>query len=89
MDSGEATATLRNKSAAHKNELLFRHGIDFNDLPAWQRRGVGPYWKTYGKEGFGPVLGRTVTTVRRRIRAEEHLPAKDAYGEFILELLAT
>ncbi len=89
MDSAEATAALKNKTVAWKNELLFRHGINFNDLPAWQRRGVGLYWETYGKEGFNPILGRKVTAERRRIKADEHLPAKEAYSEFIQRLLST
>jgi len=66
---------------------IFGQGINFNDLPAWQRRGVGLYWESYGKEGFDPVLGRKVTSERRRIKFDEHLPAKDAYGEFIQGVL--
>ncbi len=88
MDTAEATAALKNKTVAYKNELLFSHGINFNELPAWQRRGVGLYWETYGKEGFNPVLGQKVAAVRRRIKADEHLPTKDAYSEFILRLIA-
>lgn len=89
MVTAEATAALKKKSVSYKNELLFRHGINFNNLPAWQRRGVGLYWETYEKEGFNPVLGRKVSAARRRIKADEHLPVKDAYGEFIQGLLAT
>jgi tRNA(His) 5'-end guanylyltransferase len=87
MDAGEVTSALKNRTVAYKNELLFRHGIDFNDLPAWQRRGVGLYWETYEKEGFNPVLGCKVTAVRRRVKVDECLPMKDAYGEFIHGLL--
>lgn len=36
----QATKELQGASVADKNELLFRHGINFNDLPAWQRRGT-------------------------------------------------
>jgi len=34
MSVGAATAALRGKSVAEKNELLFSRGINFNDLPA-------------------------------------------------------
>ena len=44
----EATEMLRGKGAAFQNELLFRHGINFNDLPLWQRRGVGIFRKSRG-----------------------------------------
>lgn len=40
---GDATGALKGMSVADKNELLFKHGINFNDLPLWQRRGVGLY----------------------------------------------
>ena len=26
-----------------KNELLFQKGINYNDLPGWQKKGVGVY----------------------------------------------
>src|SRR5947208_6957524 len=42
---GDATANLKGLSVANKNELLFQNGINFNDLPLWQRRGVGLYWE--------------------------------------------
>lgn len=35
---GQATSTLEGMSVAAKNELLFQHGINFNDLPRWQKR---------------------------------------------------
>jgi tRNA(His) 5'-end guanylyltransferase len=37
----QATATLKGMCVADKNELLFRYGINFNELPMRQRRGVG------------------------------------------------
>lgn len=79
----EATTTLENQSVAFKNELLFQNGINFNDLPTWQRRGVGLYWETYEKEGFNPIENKTVVTKRRRIKVDDELPMKEAYGEFI------
>jgi len=42
----EATAALEGISTAGKNELLFsRGGVNYNDLPAWQKRGAGLFWK--------------------------------------------
>jgi len=46
-----ATAALRGATTAEKSELLFKYGINFNDVPAWQKRGVGLYWETYDKPG--------------------------------------
>lgn len=43
----EATATMSGLSVAQKNELLFQNGVNFNDLPLWQKRGSGLYWEEY------------------------------------------
>ena len=83
----EATATLIGMSVARKNELLFRHGVNFNDLPNWQKRGVGLVWETYEKVARNPKTGEEVTVQRRRIRRELELPMKDAYGAFVAQQL--
>ncbi len=83
----EATGELETQSVAFKNELLFQHGINFNELPSWQRRGVGLYWEKFEKEGYNPIQNKTVVAKRRRIKVEEELPMKDAYGEFILKII--
>jgi tRNA(His) guanylyltransferase len=75
-------------SIAQKNELLFQRGINFNDLPAWQKRGVGVYWETYEKEAVNPKTGEAVVATRKRLVEEYELPLRDAYDDFILGLLA-
>jgi tRNA(His) guanylyltransferase len=35
---------LKKATTADKNELLFAHGVNFNDVPAWQRRGILVAW---------------------------------------------
>lgn len=85
--AGEATSMLEKRSVAYKNELLFQHGINFSDLPAWQRRGTGLFWEQYEKEGYNPIQGKNVFTQRRRIKIDEDLPMKEAYAEFVLRLL--
>lgn len=84
----EATSALHGKSVAFKNELLHRHGINFNDVPPWQRRGTGIYWERFEKEGFDPVRGLTVKTRRRRIKIDRELPMKIEYGQFLERLMA-
>ena len=79
----EATAALVGLSVAQKNELLFQHGINFNDLPSWQKRGMGVYWEEYGKAAVNPLTGQDVVARRRRLRRDLELPMKDAYGEFV------
>ena len=82
-----ATSTLLGMSVADKNELLFQGGVNFNDLPAWQKRGVGVYWETYEKESQDPRTGAVARATRRRLKRDFELPMGDAYGEFVLNLV--
>ncbi len=87
--SGQAAATfLSGMPVARKNELLFSYGINFNDLPNWQKRGVGLFWETYEKLGHNPMSGVAVTATRRRIRQELNLPVRDEYNAVVGRLLA-
>ncbi|UBV45358.1 hypothetical protein LAJ19_19675 (plasmid) [Deinococcus taeanensis] len=79
----EATQTLERQTTAFKNELLYQRGINFNELPAWQRRGVGLYWETYDKEGMNPLTGQRVLAQRRRVKVDRDLPMKDEYSAFL------
>ncbi|MBH8575726.1 guanylyltransferase [Nostocaceae cyanobacterium CENA369] len=83
----QATSMMNRLSVADKNELLFQYGINFNQLPNWQKRGVGLYWEEYQKQGFNPVTGETVPALRRRIRQDLDLPMKDEYSQFIAQLI--
>jgi tRNA(His) guanylyltransferase len=85
----EATRQLHGTTVAEKNELLFLHGVNFNDLPSWQKRGTGCRWESYEKPGTNPRTGEQVSVVRRRVAVDGDLPLGDAYGRFILELLET
>lgn len=82
-----ATLALERLSTAEKNELLWQGGINFNDLPLWQKRGVGLYWDTYEKPGRNPITGQDVTATRRRLHTDLELPMKDAYGAFVKRLI--
>ena len=46
LNEQQATKRLTGRSVSQKNELLFQYGINFNDLPSWQKRGVGLYWNS-------------------------------------------
>jgi len=84
----KATSELERQSVAFKNELLFQNGINFNDLPAWQRRGTGLYWEEYAKVGYNPIENKEVTVMRRRIKIDETLPMKEDYRDFIYQILS-
>ncbi len=86
-DPQTATKILSGKSVAQKNEFLFERGINFNDVPNWQKRGIGLYWETYQKQASNPQTGENVITNRRRIKVDMNLPIKDEYSVFIKTLL--
>ena len=79
---------LEGMSVPDKNELLFSKGINYNDLPNWQKRGVGVVFADVQKEGFNPVKQEKVLTVRRELAVNYDLPLGDGYRQFILEKLA-
>jgi tRNA(His) 5'-end guanylyltransferase len=82
-----ATSLLLGMPVAEKNELLFQNGINFNELPNWQKRGVGLVWEIYQKPGKNPKTGEEVMVERRRLKRELDLPMKDEYSQFIGELV--
>ena len=82
-----ATKALNKLSAADKNELLWRKGINFNDLPLWQKRGTGLYWETYEKTGTNPTTGEHVLVPRLRLKVETELPMRDEYEQFVANLI--
>lgn len=83
----EATKALEGQSVAFKNELLFQNGINFDKLPSWQKRGIGVYWDTYEKQGFNPKTGKTEIATRRGLKVDMELPLREAYAEFVADML--
>ena len=79
LDDGAATLQLQGVSVAERHEMLYRAGIPFNDVPAWQKRGIGARWVESVAEGE--------TTPRRRLCAEYELPMKDAYDRWVRDLV--
>ena len=84
---GDATAALVGKSVAQKNELLFQNGINFNDLPLWQKRGCGVYWQPFEHPAKNPLTGEEVVARRRRLHRDLSLPMKESYSEFLGTLI--
>jgi tRNA(His) guanylyltransferase len=88
VNARTATKRIERLSISDKNELLFQEGqINFNELPSWQKRGIGLYGEMYKKEGFNPITQETVIATRRRIKVDMELPLKDDYSVFIKDLV--
>lgn len=87
MSKAEATKLISGMSIAAKNELLFEHGVNFNDLPLWQKLGIGFYRGKMERKGYNPVTRQTVTTMRNTIIKDLELPMGEEYGTYIENLL--
>lgn len=83
ISARKATAELEGKSVDFKNELLFENGVNFNEVPQWQKRGCGVYYKEFDKKAKNPITGESVTAKRRKLFVDYELPMKDKYSEFL------
>ena len=85
----QVTADMKGASTARQNELLYQHGINFNDIPHWQRRGTGLQWQDYEKTGSDPRTGIQTTATRRTLHINDQLPIKDEYRALVMQALTT
>jgi tRNA(His) guanylyltransferase len=84
-----ATEKIKGVSTAFKNELLFQNGINFNELPNWQKRGIGLYFAEVKKEGFNPKTKEKTVVKRREIKVDYDLPMRDEYDGFLTQFITT
>jgi len=82
-----ATNRLSGMSVAEKNELLHRRGINYNDLPCWQRRGCGVVWQPVIKKTINQHTKEEVHVVRRRLAVDSSLPRGDEYQQYLEKML--
>ena len=74
LTENEAALRLKNMRSSSVHELVFQHGINLSNTPAWQRRGILVYKETYEKSGYDPVKKIQVKTHRTRIKQEWNAP---------------
>lgn len=87
LDATSATNQLEGKSVGYKNELLFSRGINFNELPNWQKRGIGVYWVDVEKIGFNPVTQTEEKAIRRKLKIDLDLPLGEEYADLVTSFL--
>ncbi len=88
LDDHAATKRLEGASVATRNELLFQAGINFNDLPAWERRGIAVQWRYEEQPGTNPVGGEQVVSKRRVAFVNYDLPMKSEFDELVRAIAA-
>jgi tRNA(His) 5'-end guanylyltransferase len=67
-NAADAQSLIKGKSIEDKKELLSQYGIDYDTLPAWQRKGVNVTWQEVEKEGWNPQTQTSTVTTRRELR---------------------
>lgn len=83
----EATKKVEKLSMSAKNELLFSYHINYNDLPAWQKRGIGVSFETIPKTGTNKMNNEPIAFFRKEVKLHQELPIREAYREFLRALL--
>ncbi|WP_445458211.1 tRNA(His) guanylyltransferase Thg1 family protein [Flavobacterium sp. HNIBRBA15423] len=83
----EATKKVEKLSMSAKNELLFQYGINYNNLPLWQKRGVGLFYKNVEKSGINPTNNQEVSFIRKEIFLDNELPIKESYRTYLLQII--
>ncbi|HET6226209.1 MAG TPA: tRNA(His) guanylyltransferase Thg1 family protein [Bacteroidia bacterium] len=83
----EATKKIEKISTSEKNELLYQYGINFNNLPKWQKRGIGIYFEKIEKKGLNPKTKKEVIVKRNNLKVNYDLPMKKEYENLILGFL--
>ena len=79
----QATQHVKGLNRQEKHDLLLNRQINFNDLPAWQKRGTGLYWQNVEKIGFNPKTEQATTSIRRELYTNFELALGDDYSQFI------
>ena len=87
VSADDAQKCMSGISNSEKNEILFEHGINYNDLPLWQKRGVGMYCRHEQRQGFNPVTNETTTYTRRSLYLDLELPIGQDYSRLIATIL--
>jgi tRNA(His) 5'-end guanylyltransferase len=87
MSARKAGSTIENKGNDFKNELLFNHGINFDKVPAWQKRGTALYKVETTRTGVNHITGEKTTVKRKVIKIDYDLPLKDDYKNYIKAII--
>jgi len=87
MSKADAHKKIAGISIADKNESLFSYGVNYNDIPSWQKRGVGLFHKTVEKEKLNPRTNEMEKYHRTEIFVDYELPLGEQYDKLLKDLL--
>lgn len=87
ISATDAQKRMSGISNGEKNEILFGYGINYNDLPLWQKRGVGLYFRDEQRQGFNPKTNETTSCIRRALHVDMELPTGQEYSAMIAKIV--
>ena len=87
MSADKAQERMSGISNGEKNEILFERGINYNDLPLWQKRGVGMYYQDEQRQGYNPKTKETTLCMRRALHIDMELPMGQDYAQLITAIV--
>ena len=87
VSAEDAQKRMSGISNSEKNEILFEMGINYNDFPLWQKRGVGMYFLNEQREGYNPVTNESTSYTRRSLHIEMELPIGQEYSELMKTII--
>ena len=71
------------ETTKHLMDCRFR----YNDLPSWQKRGIGLFYLNEQRQGFNPVTKEATSYTRRALHVEIELPIGLEYSQFLFAIL--
>ncbi len=90
LSENEAASQLKNMKASSIHELVFKHGINLAETPAWQRCGILVYRETQEKTGYDPLRKTEVKTQRAKIKQDWNPPIfKTEEGQKLISRLVS
>ena len=87
MSADNAQERMSGISSGEKNEILFERGINYNNLPLWQKRGVGMYYRDEQRQGYNPKTKETTLCTRRALHVDMELPMGQDYAQLITAIV--
>jgi tRNA(His) 5'-end guanylyltransferase len=84
----EASRKMKGMKFEDIHEMMWQRGVNLNETPAWQRKGVFIYKKAHAKEGYDPIKKKKVPVMRAEIVESWDPPLFGSKeGEALLESL--
>jgi tRNA(His) guanylyltransferase len=70
MGEREAAAKMKGMKFEDIHEMMWQRGVNLNETPGWQRKGVFIYRRAYEKEGLNPLTRKVVLVDRTEITGD-------------------